>query len=105
MLGISRKSKNLQIVLTKNVGILYMFPKKKVGLATKMKKRASLVVEWLKIHLPMQGHGFNPSSKKIPNAVGQPSLCITTTEAHAPRACALQQEATAMGCPCTATRK
>ena len=39
MLGVSRKSKNLQIVLTKNVGILFMFPKKKVGLATKMKKK------------------------------------------------------------------
>lgn len=38
MLGVSLKFKNLQIVLTKNVRILFMFPKKKVGVATKMKK-------------------------------------------------------------------
>lgn len=29
---------------------------------------------------PMQGHGFNPWSEKIPHAVGQVSPCTTTTE-------------------------
>ena len=30
--------------------------------------RASLVAQWLKICLPMQGHGFEPWSGKIPYA-------------------------------------
>ena len=33
--------------------------------------RISLVVQWLKICLAMQGHLFDPSSGKIPHAVGQ----------------------------------
>ena len=37
-------------------------------------------------------HGFEPWSGKIPHAVEQLSPCATTTEACAPRACALQQE-------------
>ena len=42
---------------------------------------ASLVVQWLRIHLLMQGrHRFNPWSGKIPYAVGQLSLCSTTSE-------------------------
>ena len=36
----------------------------------------SLVAQWLRIHVPMQGHGFNPSSWKIPHAAGQRSLRI-----------------------------
>ena len=35
---------------------------------------------------------FNPWSGKIPHATGQLSSCASTTEARAPRACALQQE-------------
>ena len=38
----------------------------------------SLVVQWLR------GHGFDPSSGKIPRAAGQLSPRVTTTEAHAP---------------------
>ena len=30
----------------------------------------SLVVQWLRIHLPMQGMWFNPWSKKIAHAMG-----------------------------------
>ena len=37
-------------------------------------------------------HGFDPWSGKIPQATEQQSPCATTTEAHAPRAGALQQE-------------
>ena len=40
----------------------------------------SLVVQWLRIHLPMQGHRFNPWSRKIPHASEQLSPCATTTE-------------------------
>ena len=40
----------------------------------------SLVVQWLRIHLPMQGHGFDPRSGKIPYASEQLSPCATTTE-------------------------
>ena len=65
---------------------------------------ASLVAQWLRIFLPMQGHGFKPWSEKIPHAVEQLSPCTTTTEpvlyspqattteARVPRACAPQQE-------------
>ena len=35
---------------------------------------------------------FSPQSRKVPRAVGQPSLGSTATEAHAPTACARQQE-------------
>ena len=35
---------------------------------------ASLVVQWLRICLPMQGHGFDPCSWKIPHAAEQLSL-------------------------------
>ena len=55
---------------------------------------ASMVVQWLRIRLPMQGYGFDPWLGKIPNASGQPSLCAKTTspwatgpEAYLPRAC------------------
>ena len=40
----------------------------------------SLVAPWLRIRLPMQGHGFQPWSGKIPHAGEQLSLCATTTE-------------------------
>ena len=41
---------------------------------------ASLVVQWLRIHLPMQGSGFEPWSGKNPHAAEQLSPCATTTE-------------------------
>ena len=41
---------------------------------------ASLVARWLRIRLPMQGHGFEPWSGKISHAAEQLSPCATTTE-------------------------
>ena len=52
----------------------------------------SLAVQWLKVHLAMQGTQVRSLVGRMPHTVGQPSLSITTTEVHAPRACALQQE-------------
>ena len=48
---------------------------------------ASLVAQWLRIHLPMRGHGFEPWSGKIPHAAEQLSLCITreATTMRSPR--------------------
>ena len=40
----------------------------------------SLVAQWLRICLPMQGHRFEPWSGRIPHATEQLSLCATTTE-------------------------
>ena len=54
--------------------------------------RASLVVKWLGVHWSMQGHGFDPWSRKIPHGAEQLSLCTTTAEARVPGAGALQQE-------------
>ena len=53
---------------------------------------ASPVVQWLRTPLcQFKEHGFGPWTG-IPHAVEQLSPCATTTEAHAPRGCALQQE-------------
>ena len=46
------------------------------GAIKKKGKGASLVVQWLRIHLPVLGHGFDPWSGKIPHAAEQLSLCI-----------------------------
>ena len=56
------------------------------------KFRASLVAQWLRIHLPMQGTRVKPWSGKIPYAVEQLSLCATTSEPtqHNYRACTAQ---------------
>ena len=40
----------------------------------------SLVAQWLRICLPMQGHGFEPWSVKIPHATERLSPWATTTE-------------------------
>ena len=65
----------------------------------------SLVVQWLRICLPVQGHGFSSRSGEMPQAAGQLSLCANTTEpalwspraanteASEPRACAPQRGA------------
>ena len=37
-------------------------------------------------------HGFNPWSGEIPHVLGQRNPCARITEAHTPRAHALQQE-------------
>ena len=46
----------------------------------KPKRGTSLVAQWLRIRLPMQGHGFEPWSGKIPHATDQLNPCATTTE-------------------------
>ena len=51
-----------------------------------------LVVQWLRIHLPMQGTQVRALVQEDPNAAEQLSLCATTTEARVPRARAPQQE-------------
>ena len=48
---------------------------------TPLSDGTSLEVHWLRIHLPMQGTGFDPWSGKTPHAVEQLSLCSTTAEA------------------------
>ena len=40
----------------------------------------SLVSQWLRIHLRIQGHRFDPWSGKIPHAAEQLSWCTTTTK-------------------------
>ena len=70
--------------------------------------RTSLVVQQLRIHFTCQcrGHGFNPWSGKIPHAVGQLSLCATTTVSWVPQSpCSITREATAMKSPCAANRE
>ena len=42
--------------------------------------RTSLLVQWLRIHLPVHGTWFDPQSGKIPHAEGQLSARATTTE-------------------------
>ena len=44
------------------------------------KEGASLVAQWLRIRLSMQGTPFNPWSRKIPHGAEQLSPCATTTE-------------------------
>ena len=58
----------------------------------KISFRTSLVVQWIRTHLAMQGTQADPWSGKIPQAVGQLSPCATTTGAWKPRAHASQQE-------------
>ena len=45
------------------------------------KSWTSLVLQWIKICLLMQGHRFNPWSRKTERAVQQLSPCPTTIEA------------------------
>ena len=40
----------------------------------------SLVAQWLRIRLPMQGTRFEPWSGKVPHATEQLSPCATTTK-------------------------
>ena len=61
---------------------------------------ASLVVQWLGIHLPMQGIWIDSWFGKTPNAARQLSPWATTTEAHGPESlCSTAREATAMRSP------
>ena len=42
--------------------------------------QTSLVVQWLRLHLPMQGRRFDPWSGKIQHAAEQWNLSATTSE-------------------------
>ena len=42
--------------------------------------QTSLVAQWIRIPLPMQGHRFDPWSKMIPYATQQLSPSTTITE-------------------------
>ena len=53
---------------------------------------ASLVAQWLRIRLPMQGKWVRALVWEIPHVVEQLSPCATTAEARMPRASAPQQE-------------
>ena len=53
---------------------------------------SSLVVQWLRIHLPMQGTQVQSLAWEDRTCCGATNLCSETTEAHAFRAHALQQE-------------
>ena len=60
-------------------------------------QRTSLVVQWLKIHLPVRDHGFDPWSRKMPHVTEHLSPCTTTTEACMPQSlCSAAREAAAM---------
>ena len=50
------------------------------------------MVQWLQSVLHCRGHTFDAWSGKILHAMGPGGLSATTTEAHVPRACALQQQ-------------
>ena len=52
----------------------------------------SLVAQWLRIHLPMQGTRVRALVQEDPTCRGATNPVATATEAHAPRARALQQE-------------
>ena len=82
--------------------------------------RASLVGQWLRIRLPMQGTRVwalvreDPTCRRATGPVShnywawEPqllSLCATTTETHAPRDCALQQEKPLQWEACTPQRR
>ena len=60
----------------------------------------SLVAQWLRIHLPMQGTQVEPWSRKIPHAAEQLSPRATTTEP----ACHNYWSLSAYS-PCSATRE
>ena len=51
-----------------------------IGWIKDLSVRASVVVQWLRIHLPMQGTWAQSLVGKIPHILGQQSLCATTTE-------------------------
>ena len=95
------------------------------GLYMKVNTGSSLVAQWLRIRLPMQGTQVRALAREEPTCrrVTKPmchnywacalepgshnywAQCATTTEARTPRGHAAQQrEATAMRSPCTATK-
>ena len=62
-----------------------------IKVKTKNERRTSLVVRWIRPHLPMQGTLVQSLSERTPQATERLlSLCAAATEAHVPRICALQ---------------
>ena len=59
---------------------LFWMPESQPYISAKQGTRASLVVQWLRICLAKQGTWVQSLARKIPHAVGQLSLCSTTTE-------------------------
>ena len=87
------------------------------NLELKITERASLVVQWLRIYLAMQGHQFDPWSRKgwgpmrvvrkLRDGVVQLSPWAETAEALAPRVTRSKEkprEATTIRRPHTATK-
>ena len=58
----------------------------------KKEGETSLVVQWIRIRLPMQGMWVQSLIQEDPTCHGATKPRATTTEAHAPRAWAPQQE-------------
>ena len=52
----------------------------KSKLIIKLVLGTSLVVQWIRIYLPTQEHGFNLCSWKMPHAVEQLGPCAVTME-------------------------
>ena len=75
--------------LEKNIYVFKETQKKVGGL--KKSRGASLVAQWLRIRLPMQGTRVRALVRKIPHAAEQLSPCAATTEAGVPRGRALQR--------------
>ena len=76
------KKKSKQIILKNNWPTYFK----------KYQYQASLMVQWLKIHLPIPGTWVRPCSRTIPRATWQPSLSATTPGVIAHRVHAPQQE-------------
>ena len=68
--------------------------------------QTSLVVQWIRICLPMQGTWVRPWSEKIPHALELLSLCAATTGAslNALEPVLSNKRATATRSPCTTTK-
>ena len=74
----------------------------------------SLVVPWLRIHLPMQGTQVQSLGTQIPHATGKLSLCSPTTEPSPYNPCSATRETTSLrslcarkleSSPCSSPRK
>ena len=80
----------LQLPLTWWSSRTSLFPT--FSVSRKNSTRTSLVVQWLRIHLPMQGPGVWSLIREDSTCYGQPNPCATTAKPMYPRICVLQQE-------------
>ena len=68
--------------------------------------RSPLVVQWLRIHLPMQRTQVQSLAREDPTCHRALSLCATTTEAYTfQRPCSAAREATVTRSLCTTGRE